>query len=1056
MSKKFDKDDYKKDPKGRSARQADEGYDNVKTGSDPSRFQGDKQVLTPDELSVSKDAISKPDGNALKPETLAAKELKSKIKIRPDVSVDELEGKQVGGVPLVGAMGLRSVAGVSAQSPADDMSKTPYSAGKYRPETRYGKKRSEDLFLLDNQVSEQVVPHVDDALDLREAPEAKMGYNGRKQFKQTRGKKNFKYVNADGHDLGKLPQQLLNEASVDLYHTNKVVYTSGQMITGTSASSNVDIPLGGDYPTVKHDGASVTAPMHKGNYRAKELVITTALGKITNVSINEDAYQVHADPISRDQANMNMQVDINNVAKSVIRLQNELGRETTDKWSPLGYVIEEPYQYNMLMHDIEATTGAVMATAYRAAVSSMAYQRNIAGKDGVNPQRNAIKMILDGYAGSFGNSDTAAIGNMSFKDVIWKKSEYQKGSVAGIIEMFDSIGKYRTKADILGLQRSLSLHLSQCDNNLDPLHVKPEFLKALDKAHMFSTPTGQYNPYLPVFSTRKISLITPLSLNNFLVNWKNPALLSDAEKLDPLRDISTGTYAAYSYSYSDIRNRYTTRVQNPLIEGILRWLLKHEGAFVTTFGDNATIHIPMEFNFEAPSLFEFLLCSASQDVLWERNITFRDVLFAGEQDTYVWDDLAALKELDPLFSTQLKINDYTSPLTLGKLAPDTIIREMWGNHISMTTSGNGKVQYMLPWYFNEVAYFSVGKPQGAYTVNEGFFNEDSAFNFSIPSIRDGVRHEYVDAIKSMEDRDIRLSLDRYITIPTFITKSAVSVVNNCDVYSNYNASAALNNYIKLAALRYDANSDGRMIATYDLTSGSNRELGVPSLYCVPREIGYIDDDYYLEPIITSVAIGQNDAVVITTVTRTGAIKLGAGDSGYAYNGASPVFITSYRVSADSSSDGSIDRAAALNQIFYNCYADSDANVATVNQAFINKTGIIPCLSYNDGNVIDVYGVYNLGSNAESTSAVDKTIRTIAPRIWSMLQRFFMPVNVFENTFAVNSNVDYDPLETCFYFGLCGTLASDYTQDVLERLDAYDQLGMDYTKDVFSKDSLILR
>jgi len=1060
-----------KDEKKFDQRKADEkkeGYSSVNSDLPKAGFQETKQVLSPDQLGGANSAVTGADGvEKNQPDTIAAKELKSKIKVRPDVSVEQLEGKQVGGVPLAGAQATRSVAGVSSQSPADDYSKTPYSKGDYRPSSRYGKKRSEDLFLLDNQVSEQVVPQVDDSKDLKDAPDSKQGYNGRKQFKQTRSKKNFSYTNGSNHVVQKLPQQLLNDASVDLVHVKKRIYTSGQMITGTNESaSDLNIPVGSDYPTVSMNGnsaAPVDIVMHKGNYEPKALNITVTNGKISGVNITEDYYELHTDPISRDQANMNLQVDSNNIVKAVIKMQNELGRETTDKWSPLGYVIHEPYEYNTLYHDIEASLGAIMATAYRSAVSSLAFQRNINGKDGINPQSNAIKMILEGYTGILESNDSDAIKDTSFNHMLWKKSEYAKGSVAALIDMFDTTGKYKTKADILGLQRSLTLHLSQADNNINPLHCKPAFIKALNKAHMFSTMDGQYNPMLPIFSTKSISLVNPLSLNVFLANWKNPAFLTAEEKQDKRRDISTGTYANYVYKYKDIRSEYTTRVQHPLIEGILRWLLNHEGAFVSTYGENASISIPFTFDFENPCMIAFLLCSASQDVAYERNVCFRDIIFAGEQATYVWDDLEGLDKLNPLYSSQMKINGYNESLTLGKLDQDTALRELWSDQMQLTKHSGGKVQYMLPWHFNETAFGNTAG--GSYTKREGFFNEESAFNMSIPSIREGVRHEYVDLIKSMEERDIRLALDRKVDIPVFDSSEVITgTIGGTSVtlwtkHTNYNSSETLNAKVKLSTLRYDPNSDGRVIAVYDMKDDSNTDITHHALYLCAKEIGFIDDDYSDYSVITeATATERNDVWTpsITLVPISSDLTDNSGFNTKYYSGCSPMYITSYRVQAESYSDGAIDRSAALTQVFYRFFANVAANVAGVNVKFINKTGIIPCLGYLSGLPADVYGVYNLGSNVESTSALDKQIRTHAHRVWTMLQRFFLPVNRFENVFNTEENVDYDPLEMCFYFGLCGTLASDFTQDVLERLDVYDQLGLDYTEDYFCKDSLIFR
>lgn len=1031
-----------------------EGYDTVKTDLPDTRFQDEKQVLKPEEMGVTKSSIPGTGEQVSTANIATVDKVRSKIKIRPDVSVEELKNTNLGGVPLAAAPGLRGVAGVSSQSPVDDTSKIPYTAGGYRPSTRYGKKRSEDLFEMDQTISEQVNPIVDDAKDLREAPDAKQGYNGRKQFNQTRAKKNFKTSVND-----RLPQQLLNDVSMDLIENDKIIYTSGQIIDGVDSQA--------DYPTVRNDGQNVNFIMHKSNYKPKALRLKILNNRIAKVSIDEDRFDVPADPVTRDQSNMNWQVDQNNVAKSMIKLQTELGRETTDKWSPLGYVINQPYQHNMLMHDIENEVAAMQAIAYRSAVSAMAFQRNILGKDGVNPQRNAVKMILEGYAGDLADSTASTISDTDFSHVIFNQGEYRKGSAAAIIAMFDSTGKYKTKADILGLQRSWPLHLSQADNNINPLHCKPNFIKLLDKAHMFSTVDGGYNPMLPIHVTKRIKLVNNVSLNAFLAGWKNPASFTTDDQNDPLRDKETGTLANYAYEYNDIRNKYVTRVQHPLIEGLLMWLLRHEGAIVSTFGENASnsdtddIVIPFEFNFETPSLISLILCSASQYVLYQRNRCYRDVLFAGEQSTYIWDDLQGLDKLNPLFSTQLTIGKYDAPLKLGKLAPDTAIREMWGTHMQLsdTQSGVGKdakAQYFLPWYMNEHALTN------SYTNNEGFNNEPTAYNMSIPSIRDGVRHEYVDLIKGMEERDVRLALDRWTRIPLFVVDTVVNAtISGATVklwteHTTPIVSADINAYIKLAALRYDLNSDGRVVACYQVEDGNKtHNLTEFSLLATPKELGFIEDCYDPIPVITGMSYSNANNTKVLTLTTTTLEPTNTYDGGKAYSGMTPLRLVSYRVQGDSNTDAAIDRAMALSQVFYRCFAAEDAT--TINQAFVAKVGMMPCLSYDNAATIEANAIFTLNGSTAASSMINTKVRTLSPRIWTLLQRFMMPVNKFENCFTnTTGETDYDPLESTIYFGVCGFLASDFTQDVLERLDINDQLGLDYTEDVFVKSSLLFR
>lgn len=1049
--------DSKKKFGDRERRQANEGYTTVKTDLPTDRFQSEKQVLTPDQLGGADSPVA---GNT-SGDTLAkkAKVLKSSISVKPSPSVEELDGKQVGGVPLEGGVVTRSVAGFSGDSVSDDTSKIPYQKGGYRQDTRYGKKRSEDLFELDNTVSEQVVPVVEDALDLRESPDSKMGYNGRKQFKQTRSKKNA---------IG-VPQTLLYDASVDIVHHNYTLATSGQMIEGID--SQADYPTKTySYTTSKYE--DMTDPMPKGNYRLESFNFKIKNGHITSPRFVETNYVVNADPLTRDEANHNWQVDANNVAKSMIRMQTELGRETTDKWSPLAYVVEQPYQYNMLMHDIEASSGAIMATAYRSAVSSLAYQRNIISKDGIGPVSSAVRMFTEGFAGTL--ADGSVCDALGFRDAIWNRSAYKQGSAAAIIAMFDSLSKYKTKADILGLQRSLPLHLSQADNNIDPFHVHSKYMKCLDKAHLFSTLDGSYNPMLPIHTTKDIHLINPLSLNYFLTGWLNPND-PEAKKNEAWgvynRDPYTGVVAPYAYAYSDIRNEYITGVRHPIVEGLMMWMIKHERAIVDVYGEtsgNEEVVIPANFCMTNPSMFSFMLCSASQYIAMMRNVAFRDILFAGEQSTYIWDDLTAIKDADPLHSTQLTIGEYSSPLKIGKMADDTALRLYWAGSFTACNVDNPKnwnaASYFCPWYMNERA-FSEGTVN--YSANEGFRNETNAFNMTIPSIRHGVRHEYMDLIKSMDDNSIRLAMDRYLTLPIpklFTAAEAPADGGYANTVTDYGywGSSYINGHVKLGVIRYENNSDGRVIAQY--STNDIEHLACPvtfdALLCIPKELGYIWDEPAdsFQPILGIAATGEgashtNDAFKVTHPDLSAYI---ANERDLTLMNSVGWAVKSYRVSAPANTSGAIDRSAALTQTFRTAF--SSPYFKSVNDAYTAFCGIALSTSYASDENETIQGcIYVPNSRQHSTAVSVTAVDSRARVMWSMLQRFFVPLNPFENCYEdIDKMVVTDPLESSFYFGLCGTLASDYTQAVLERLDTFTQLGLDYIEDVNVKESLLFR
>lgn len=1049
----------------RDARQKAEGYETVKTGLAEDRFQGSKQVLNPDELGGANAPTA---GNASGDVTgTKAKILKAKISVRPDVSVETLDGKQVGGVPLESAGVTRSAAGFGGgASVSDDISKIPYQQGGYRPNTRYGKKRSEDLFELDNTVTEQIIYDVEDSLDLRQAPDAKQGYNGRKQFKEVRSKKNTRGG----------PQGLLFNASNDINFHNFTVATSGQMLAGMDARAG--------YPTITYgshnevvDGETITVDgnyalpndriMRKANYLLEGFDFDIVDGRIANVRFRETEYTPNGPSVVRDQANHNWQVDMNYITKSMIRMQTELGRETTDKWSPLGYVIEQPYQFNSLMHDIEATTGAICYAAYRSAVASLAYQRNIISKDGIGPAAAAVRMFAEG-------TDTMVSRSSSMDGVgidrgVWNRALYNRGSAAAIVRMFDSPSKYRTKADFLGMQRSLTLHLSQADNNINPFRMKAQFAKAFDKCHLFSTEDGNYNPALPIHATKKIHIINPLSLNAFLTGWRHPGTASQDGFAVEGRSYETGTVANYRYNYTDLRNRYTWDIRHPIVEGLLAWLLRHEAALVSVYGNGAHVHLPASFDMVNPSMFQFMVCSATQLIALKRNVIFRDVLFAGEQSTYIWDDLTAIKDIDPLHATQLNIGGYDSPLKVGKMSADTVLRVMWSDHmpvLDVDTSNINEKTIALPWYFNEMA---MGTPDAngftEYDAQDfGFFaHGDESFAMSIPSIRQGVRHAFVDTIKSMSESDIRLSLDRFLDVPCRTTVNPAG---------NTVASAARavvtdpsgRNYVRFAALRYDQNSDGRVVMNFR----DDGQFTEDAVFTIPKEVGFIwNTPSSLIPMASDVFFNAENQVqtepcfsypVELPNTNDGVNTDGYFSADAPYHSNSAVLVRSYRVFNDADNARSLDRSAALTQVSFTAHSSPAYHYQ--NEQYTRAIGLALSSSYADNGVEVITTALVLPrTNDNAAAAMHVTgIPSYARYMWTLLQRHFYPVNPFEMAYDSIATIDnpVDPLEATFYFGLCGFLASDYTQAVLERLDTFDQLGLDYTEDVNSKESLIFR
>lgn len=1045
----------------RSQVQNEEPYTSQDTGLPKDRFSDEVQVATaPETKTDPKDtgASNTPGSDKLTASTAAV--VKKKMSIRPSSEAGLSEGKQIGGVPLGDTIAVRGVAGVSRVNVAVDESKNPYSKGGYRPTQRYDKKNSQDNFIINNQICEQIEPVFEESKDLREAPDAAQGYNGRKQFTSARGKKN----------AGEAPGSLLFDRSIDFVEHGSVVHTTGQVIDNITAKAG--------YPTTSQADANsepveIENAMKKSNYLLKAFTFTLSnTGLITNPHFDEDQYIVDGQDVAIEASNLNWQVDANNVAKTVIKLQTELGRETTDKWSPLGYVISNPYEYNMLAHDIEATCGAIVGAAYKSASASLAFNLNKMGKDGAKSISPIVEMFAEGYEDA---KDSTIYDNKGISH-IFNTTAYAKGSAAAIIHMFDSVNKYSTKADFFNQQRSLKFHLQNVDNNLNPLHAKKEFFKALDSEYLFSTEDGNYNPMLPIHYTSDLKIMNPLSLDFFLTGWKD--VISDGFDAS-VNNPDTGMTSIYNYAYRDVRNNYSWSITHPVVAGLMRWLMRHRSNLVKAYFHNSSstsvnITWPINFGMKAPNMFNFAICSASQDILYCRNVIFRDILFAGEQSTYIWEDLSSMTDLNPLYASQYTYTDYGSCLKLGSMRADKKIRVFFPEKIEFriwedgTVGSNNSNSYILPWYYNEL---SIG--DDAYD-NTGFLSSNTPYVMSMPSIRQGVNHDAVDLLYSMSEEDLRLSLDRMTDIPvyTYYDSSKKTFTALCGKGRVTKDTITWIKKNRLNAVRYDKVSDGRLRLTCSISTDDMPRylmgLREETYYCTPRELGYIFPliPRYARPVVT--ALNGND-------TRTISHKVDR-----YIDGSSFCNMIAYRALGSDLNAQSIDRSAALQQKWTKLYAYRDKPIVDTNLTIVQEYNILPSIACFIDGLVDLNSAPTLDTNltevnahyainsAQLFSAGETKVVTLQRFMFTILQRVFFPISLFDDAFDANTETGtdlgdipsatplIDPMEACFYFGFAGCLGSDFNQCVLERLNIKDELNMYYLEDEFIKKSLIFR
>lgn len=1055
-------------PNSRGEMERDEKQSVVKTDMPDSRFSSKMQTSVGAENVTDAQPAGSADGDIV---VKAATAIKDKVKVHPASEAELLENETVGGVSLDSTGSpVRNAAGASTASVVGDQSKIPYTKGGFRPDGRFDRKIADNDFLINNAICEQIAPVFEGTKPIQESGGKKQGYFGRKQFTQARGKKN----------AGIKPQSTMFDRSVDFVEVDATIHTTGQVldsafeiatppVTGAVArvkSQYPDIRATADGDFDANSGYEDGPNMLKTNYVLKSMSVTFERGRLKAIRFNEDRVDAHAESLAQDQANLNWQIDRNVVTNSVVRLQKELGRETTDKWSPLGYVITEPYEYNTLAHDIEASLGAIMGAAYRANTSALSFNfNNKIKKDGADPTTPAVDMFLNGI-GNTANSNVAKQ-MMSkaggFRNAIFNKSLYNMGSAAAIIAMFDTTSKYKTKASFANYQKSLKFFVQAMDNNINPLHAKPEFLAALDTAHVYSSIDGNYNPMLPIFATRKISLVNPMSLDYFCDQFDRTKVGGSAG-FDEY-----GLPIKYAYKYNDLRNVYYQNMGHPLVAGIVRWILNHEEAWADTFGDGtATMSCALDMLY--PTLFGMILAAASQDILYTRVQYFKDFLFAGDQSEYIWPDLKGLDTLNFKASSNMTLSSYSDPIVMGKMKTASAIRLLWPetySALNYNSTAFDECDMVMPWFFSEQS------TNASYDMLSGFLNPDRPCVMSYPECRHGVTHDYIDMLHGVEERDLRLILDRPVALPLPVASTSEVQSNGGARYTFYDTDKGtldrrylptdISDDMKLAALRYDTNSDGRIVVHFNKAKTKGKYLTKASLLCAPRELGYLYPYARNASIITDVAY-SNDVFTLTTVGNVGVGGRIDGSMGYD--------LVSYSaLGSGLAAPNTIDRQVALQQKYIKCYADRSAEVVALNDAYVTETGLVPAftgLLNADGSINATRAftskkqcLYNVGQTSMS-SVVDTTgLYTFSAYDWTALNRVFLPVNPFENCFvsgsdSSNPGVLIDPMEGCFKYGIAGFFGSDFTEDVYDRSEKFIQLGQFYTEDDFLTSSLALR
>lgn len=882
-------------------------------------------------------------------------------------------------------------------------------AGQSRSDSRIGKKLDATAKKINFVPSEQVEEVFDESKPLAENPSAVQGYNGTPRNTNARSQKN----------VGFAPSELLFQRSLDEIKRDQLYFSTGQVVKEKVNGKPIDFA---DTPTIvptKNPSTGVyvygNTPNYnlvRGNYLHRTMTIRfRSDGTLEKMKFDTVDLTASSDDVNViNDASANATIDMNYAEMDRQNMDHKAGDEKAEIWTPLARAVKQPTRTVGYLRDIENITGAEVFMAYKKTALCHSYQLNRAAKDGmklITPMAEAAVGLIHEEDSSLTLSDYTT-GN------IFSSAEYLAGASSLFIAINDSTGKYNNKADLLVQPRSYKLALQIADNNMNPLRVKADFVQAVNSREVFSTIDREYDPLQPVCISDREAIIHCYDFN-------------DLYAFESLDDNGNPNFikAPFIYTYSDLRNSYVVAAAIPLLRGLHQYLNSIGPKIVSLDKGvlaNKDIVIPMVHSTCFFSLWSLFVLAATPFIDRERVNSLRDVLYYEKNVEYPFHQLISLREANPMNAVNYGNSDYNLPIVVKRMTPSAaltwVLPEVFWPIDEQTADDT--YTYLLPWYFNQVEFNFTGT---AITRAAG------KYGISMPSIRSGVRFGYLDDIYGMEERDVRLSLDRLVDIPTSLMKAG-----NNGVY------------------KYSQNADG---IPYITCSGS--QMTWKNLVSLPRELGW----FVVAPagVISKMRTGDTE---YGYATATGPIF---GQSSYLakyWHGRVPDTYTApsnilekpaINITRSSAYRQDWDAIPATNKYkkgeadwgFYMSLADAlnpDGTVISGKSAFIPfTTGV-------------------LSGGAEGIKE-DESFRVVAlhKALWTRIQKIPMAISPWDMRLRRKAGADaikVDPFDFLYYFGLAGFKASEYDEDVYNRSNDVLDKGFSFLEDPFCQASPLFK
>lgn len=1000
-------------PIERSQAENAEKLDTVSVDAPSERFQDTQQRGDMAETTASPEASGfikkkvKSHGAPLKQEVVAEA-----------LGVKGAGGNGVSGVASPSAFGLKVISfSGDTGTILGNASGTPSMGKSYQGDSRIDKRLSDANKDINYNASEQVMVEYDNIPPLA-ASESTVGYNGNPKNVAARSQKK----------TGFTPAEILYDRSLDFIEKDGFVYSAGQVVKQDGVEY-------GDYPTITRSADAsedVEFTASRGNYspRTLEVKVKKINGRpvISSFQVLEDDISANTEQdVTVNASATNHLIDMNRAELSRQTIDADAGSPTSEHFNPLGRSVNQPTATVAWLQDLENVTGAEVYASYKFATKARAHFLSRTAKDGqalVSPAIDALYGHLTGALDS--ESIVAALGDLG-ADGYFSTKGIRHGSAAIMIPLFDSLGKYKTKGDLVNQPRGLKMHLQTADNNMDPFRVKKEFVAALNSIDAYSTIDHAYDPTAPVYIMDNVRLVHPYSWAKALKYHRD----SDGVK------VYDSTAFRYEYAAGSGLNSYVVTAADPILNGVSYFMDLHINEIYKALkGSDSdsefTWSIPIVHSTTHFSLWDLLVCASTPYIIYERTNTMKDILDYEMFYKYPFTGNVRIAEANPLAGVNYGVMSPYSQMPVKEMLPSSSIR--WKYPEMFAPVGEG---YLAPYYFNERSFDFAQT-----TVGNSKLQANYSENFTTPVVRSGIKLSGLDDFFGMEVKDQLLITDRMTRIPGTSSGAAFA---GC-IY------------------KYSQDSDGIPVLSKSFTDS----ITAQDVYATPRLLGWYAD----APAGVCCSYAYDDGEpVVGDLVALGDIKLSDMKPSFraiqykGVYGANDVIVTrslqvgSVNVNRAQSfvqQWGMYRAGFAYTSKFFDLVMSTNEAMAWVNYTATGEQGNPKFISLTEKAQFSpfVYGPYAVtGSGASrSTSntaySIDVEDRPIlfSPHLmlWTVLQKLCFVINPFENT--VSENPGCDPFGAAYLFGLAGFMAANYDEEVYNRANDYQNQGYGYTSD----------